>query len=66
MESSLCDKIVHDWKNDNRFETQREMQTYNNGVAEAMDLIKEMLDGDEFKSPFKNYMRDYGNRIKDY
>lgn len=27
------------------------MQTYNNGVAEAMDLIREMLDGDEFKSP---------------
>lgn len=51
LENSLCDKIVHDWKQDDRFENQREMQKYNCGVAEAMDLIREMLDGDEFKSP---------------
>lgn len=51
LENNLCDKIVHDWKQDDRFESQREMQKYNCGVAEAMDLIREMLNGDEFKSP---------------
>lgn len=51
LQDNLCDKIVHDWKNDNRFKNQREMQQYNRGVAEAMGLIREILDRNEFKSP---------------
>lgn len=43
LQDSLCDKIVHDWENDDKFETKREMQKYNCGVAESMSLIREMI-----------------------
>lgn len=50
IQDELCDKIVHHWENDDRFANQREMQQYNCGVAEAMGIIRRVLDGDEFHS----------------
>lgn len=50
IQDELCDKIVHHWENDDRFANQREMQQYNDGIAEAMEIIRNVLDGREFKS----------------
>lgn len=52
LEDKLCDKVVHmNWEDDERFETLREMQKYNKGIHDAMALVREMLESDEFKSP---------------
>lgn len=52
LEDKLCDKVVHiNWEDDERFETLREMQKYNKGIHDAMTLVSEMLESDEFKSP---------------
>lgn len=52
LESKLCEKIVSvPLEEDNRFETKREMQKYNCGIADAMKLVREILDSDDFKSP---------------
>ena len=53
LENQLIDKmsIGNDWEFDERFKTKREKQSYNNGIAEGLKLIKEMLDSDDFKSP---------------
>lgn len=52
LQDKLCDKVVHmNWEEDERFETLREMQKYNKGIHEAMTLIDEILDSEEFKSP---------------
>lgn len=50
LENKLCDKIVTNWKQDKRFETLREMQNYNCGIADAMNLVQQILDSDDFKS----------------
>lgn len=44
LEDKLCNKIVSNWEQDDRFETKREMQKYNCGISDAMSLIREMLD----------------------
>lgn len=51
IQDKLCDKIVHHWEDDQRFANQGEMQQYNCGIAEAMEIIRNVLDGREFKSP---------------
>ena len=51
LEDQLCDKIAHDWEEDERFETKREMQKYNCGVADAMKLVREIMETDDFKNP---------------
>lgn len=53
LENQLIDKmsISNDWEFDERFKTKREKQSYNNGIAEGLKLIREMLDSDDFKSP---------------
>lgn len=51
LEDQLCNKIVHDWKEDERFETKREVQKYNCGVADAMKLVREIMETDDFKNP---------------
>lgn len=54
LENQLIDKmsISNDWEFDERFKTKREKQSYNNGITEGLKLIREMLDSDDFKSPF--------------
>ncbi len=57
IQDELCDKIVHHWEDDQRFANQREMQQYNCGVAEATEIIRNVLDGREFKSPLLQSMK---------
>ena len=58
IQDALCDKIVHHWEDDQRFANQREMQQYNCGVAEATEIIRNVLDGREFKSPLLQSMKE--------
>lgn len=58
IQDKLCDKIVHHWEDDQRFENQREMQQYNCGIAEAMEIIRNVLDGREFKSSLLQSMKE--------
>lgn len=58
IQDKLCDKIVHHWEDDQRFANQREMQKYNCGIAEAMEIIRNVLDGREFKSPLLQSMKE--------
>ena len=58
IQDELCDKIVHHWEDDQRFANQREMQQYNCGVAEATEIIRNVLDGHEFKSPLLQSMKE--------
>ena len=58
IQDELCDKIVHHWEDDQRFANQREMQQYNGGGAEAMEIIRNVLDGREFKSPLLQSMKE--------
>lgn len=51
LDSRLCNLICTDWESDNRFETKREMQMYNRGISNAMDLIQEMLDSMQPQQP---------------
>lgn len=57
IQDELCDKIVHHWEDDERFANQKEMQQYNCGVAEAMKIIRNVLDRREFKSPLLQQIR---------
>lgn len=58
LESKLCEKIVSvPLEEDNRFETKREMQKYNCGISDAMKLVREILDSDDFKSPLGKMIR---------
>lgn len=59
IQDELCDKIVHNWEDDQRFENQREMQQYNCGIAEAMEIIRNVLDGREFKSQLLQSMKEW-------
>ena len=59
IQDELCDKIVHHWEDDERFANQREMQQYNCGVAEAMEIIRNVLDGNEFKSSLLQPMKEW-------
>lgn len=59
IQDKLCDKIVHHWEDDQRFANQREMQQYNCGIAEAMEIIRNVLDGREFKSPLLQSMKEW-------
>lgn len=56
LEDKLCNKIVSNWEQDDRFETKREMQKYNCGISDAMSLIREMLESDDFKSSFAKHL----------
>ncbi len=56
LEDKLCNKIVSNWEQDDRFETKREMQKYNCGISDAMSLIREMLELDDFKSSFAKHL----------
>lgn len=58
IQDELCDKIVHHWEDDQRFANQREMQQYNCGVAEATEIIRNVLDAREFKSPLLQSMKE--------
>lgn len=58
IQDELCDKIVHHWEDDQRFANQREMQQYNCGVAEATEIIRNVLDEREFKSPLLQSMKE--------
>lgn len=58
IQDELCDKIVHHWEDDQRFANQREMQQYNCGVAEATEIIRNVLYGREFKSPLLQSMKE--------
>ena len=58
IQDELCDKIVHHWEDDQRFANQREMQQYNCGIAEAMEIIRNVLDGREFKSSLLQSMKE--------
>lgn len=58
IQDELCDKIVHHWEDDQRFANQREMQQYNCGIAEAMEIIRNVLDRREFKSPLLQSMKE--------
>ena len=58
IQDELCDKIVYHWEDDERFANQREMQQYNCGVAEAMEIIRNVLDGTEFKSSLLQPMKE--------
>ena len=51
LEDKLCDKIVLNWEQDDRFNSLKEMQKYNCGIADAMSLIRKTLESDDFKSP---------------
>ena len=51
LEDKLCDKIVLNWEQDDRFKSLKEMQKYNCGIADAMSLIRKILESDDFKSP---------------
>lgn len=53
VEDVLLDKMVigNDWESDDRFETKREKQMYNNGISEGLRAIREILESDDFKSP---------------
>lgn len=62
IQDEMCDKIVHHWEDDQRFENQREMQQYNCGIAEAMEIIRNVLDGREFKSPLLQSMKEWFTR----
>lgn len=59
IQDELCDKIVHHWEDDQRFTNQREMQQYNCGIAEAMEIIRNVLDGREFKSSLLQSMNEW-------
>lgn len=59
IQDELCDKIVHHWEDDQRFANQREMQQYNCGIAEAMEIIRNVLDRREFKSPLLQSMKEW-------
>ena len=50
LEDKLCDKIVLNWEQDDRFKSLKEMQKYNCGIADAMSLIRNTLESDDFKS----------------
>ena len=50
LEDELCRKIVTNWEQDDRFESLKEMQKYNCGISDAMSLIRNMLESDDFKS----------------
>ena len=53
VEDVLLDKMVigNDWESNDRFETKREKQMYNNGISEGLRAIREILESDDFKSP---------------
>ena len=51
LEDKLCDKFVLNWEQDDRFKSLKEMQQYNCGIADAMSLIRNTLESDDFKSP---------------
>ena len=57
LEDKLCDKIVSNWEQDDRFESLREMQKYNCGIGDAMSLIREILESDDFKSSLAKYLK---------
>ena len=61
LKDKLLDKIVVNWEQDDRFETQREMQRYNCGVGDAINLINEMLESDDFKSDFAKHLESIMN-----
>lgn len=56
LEDKLCNKIISNWEQDDRFETKREMQKYNCGISDAMSLIREMLESDDFKSSLAKHL----------
>ena len=49
LKDKLCDKIVLNWEQDDRFKSLEEMQKYNSGIADAMSLIRKTLESDDFK-----------------
>lgn len=50
LEKKLCDKLVLNWEQYDRFESKKEMQSYNCGIGDAMSLVGEMLESDDFRS----------------
>ena len=58
LQDMLCDEVAHNWEQDARFQTKREMQKYNCGIAKAMELIDTILTSDELHSPMFNQFRN--------
>ena len=58
LQDMLCDEVVYDWGQDTVFQTKREMQKYNCGIAKAMELIDTILASDKFHSPMFNQLRN--------
>ena len=61
LKDKLLDKIVLNWEQDDRFETKREMQRYNCGIGDAVNLINEILKSDDFKSEFTKHLESIMN-----
>ncbi len=58
LQDMLCDEVVYDWGQGTVFQTKREMQKYNCGIAKAMELIDTILASDKFHSPMFNQLRN--------
>lgn len=58
LQDMLCDEVLYDWGQGTGFQTKREMQKYNCGIAKAMELIDTILDSEEFHSPMFNRLRN--------
>lgn len=58
LQDMLCDEVVCDWGQGTAFQTKREMQKYNCGIAKAMELIDTILASDKFHSPMFNQLRN--------
>lgn len=52
--NQMCEKIVvptgKNLLHDRRFDSTKEMQSYNEGIAECMHLVSQMLDSEDFRS----------------
>lgn len=58
LQDMLCEEVVYDWGQGTGFQTKREMQKYNCGVAKAMELIDTILASGEFHNSMFNQFRN--------
>lgn len=56
LENKLCSKIVTNWEQDDRFESLQEMQKYNCGISDAINLVREMLNSEDFKNTVAKHL----------
>lgn len=49
LQDMLCDEVAHDWEQDTRFKTKREMQQYNCECFNNVYAIRKTLDNNQME-----------------